>query len=110
LPMIGMRIGIYTGPVIAGSTGGTERLEYNVHGDTVNTASRLENFDKHLFLPDLIHNPCRILIGEATRHYLSHQFLTQNIGMVRLKGKEQEVSVYRVIGCKNDQETTAYRP
>jgi adenylate cyclase len=110
LPMIGMRIGIYTGPVIAGSTGGTERLEYNVHGDTVNTASRLENFDKHLFLPDLIHNPCRILIGEATRHYLSHQFLTQNIGMVRLKGKEQEVSVYRVIGCKNDQETTASRP
>jgi adenylate cyclase len=102
-PMIGMRIGIYTGPVTAGSTGGTERLEYNVHGDTVNTASRLENFDKHVFLPDFIHDPCRILIGEATHHYLNHHFLTQGIGTVRLKGKEQEVLVYRVIGLKDDQ-------
>jgi adenylate cyclase len=107
LPMIGMRIGIYTGPVIAGSTGGAERLEYNVHGDTVNTASRLESFDKEVFLPDFVHDPCRILIGEATHHYLNNAFLTQDIGTVRLKGKEQAVSVYRVLGLKDDSVTTA---
>ncbi len=103
LPMIGMRIGIYTGPVIAGSTGGTERLEYNVHGDTVNTASRLESFDKHLFVPDFVHDPCRILIGKATHYYLDDQFPTQNMGDVCFKGKEREVTVYQVISCKDRQ-------
>jgi adenylate cyclase len=93
--------------VIAGSTGGAERLEYNVHGDTVNTASRLESFDKEVFLPDFVHDPCRILIGEATHHYLNNAFLTQDIGTVRLKGKEQAVSVYRVLGLKDDSVTTA---
>jgi adenylate cyclase len=107
LPTIGMRIGIYTGPVIAGSTGGTERLEYNVHGDTVNIASRLESFDKQCFVPDFIHDPCRILIGETTLHYLNDEFLTQDIGSVQLKGKEQAVSVYRVHGLKDDPVTTA---
>ena len=51
--------------MVAGSLGGSDRLEYVVIGDTVNVASRLESFDKDLFAPSLT-TPCRILIGEAT--------------------------------------------
>jgi adenylate cyclase len=99
-PMIGMRVGILTGPVVAGSVGGRHRLEYNIHGDTVNTASRLENFEPHTFIPDFDRHPCRILMGEPTLRYVEGQFQTQRIGTVDLKGKAQKVTVYRVVDAE----------
>ena len=40
--------------MVAGSLGGSDRLEYVVIGDTVNVASRLESFDKDTFCPSLL--------------------------------------------------------
>jgi adenylate cyclase len=96
LPTIAIRVGIYTGPMVAGSLGGSQRLEYAVVGDIVNTASRLESFDKDSHDP--LNNSCRVLIGEATFRYLGGQFRVEKVGRVKLKGKNQEVIVYRVGG------------
>lgn len=96
-PTTGMRIGIYTGPVISGTLGGVEHSEYVVVGDTVNTASRLESFDKTFFAPDPEHQPARILIGEPTLARVGREFATERVGEVTLKGKEQPVRIYRVI-------------
>jgi adenylate cyclase len=98
LPVTGMRVGIFTGAAVSGTLGSAERSEYVVVGDTMNTASRLESFDKDLFMPDTDQHPCRILIGESTLVYLGDQFETERVGDVSLKGKAQTVGVYRVIG------------
>jgi len=87
-----MRIGIFTGPIVAGSLGGKERLEYGVIGDSVNTAARLESCLKNR-QPGI----CRILIARETLEYLDDQFRVEPWGEIELKGKEQLAEVYRVI-------------
>jgi len=98
-----MRIGIFTGPVVAGSLGGRERLEYGVIGDSVNTAARLEGCVK-------TRQPgaCRILIARETLEYLDDQFIVEPWGEIELKGKEQLAEVYRVI--RRRQETHSKAP
>ncbi len=61
-----------------------------MHSDTGNIASRPESFDKHRCLPDLIHDPCRILLGDATHYNVDHHFSIEGIGGVRFKVKELE--------------------
>lgn len=95
LPVIQMRVGIFTGPVVAGSLGGKDRLEYGVIGDSVNIASRLESCEKHRQPTD-----CRILIGYETFVYLKDQFEVESWGPLALKGKQQMIDVYRVVGLK----------
>jgi len=95
LPSAKMRVGIFTGPVMVGSLGGTTRLEYGVIGDSVNIASRLESCQK-----DRQEDTCRILIAEETLLNLAGKFEVESWGALPLKGREQKVNVYRILGMK----------
>jgi adenylate cyclase len=72
------RIGIHTGPVIAGIIG-VHRFIYDIWGDTVNLASRLEAQGM----------AGRIQISETTRRALEHRFAFEPRGMIDLKGRGQ---------------------
>jgi adenylate cyclase len=95
-PLVSMRIGVLSGTVVGGSIGTEKRFEYNVHGDTVNTASRLESFDKEAFEPDYFSAPCRILIGEPTLELVGDGFHAEFVGEFRLKGKKKSIRIHRV--------------
>lgn len=102
LPVVQMRVGIFTGPIVAGSLGGKQRLEYGIIGDSVNIASRLESCEK-----DRQISICRVLIAEETVNYLSkpEEFIMEPWGPLALKGKQQTIDVYRVIDYS--QQTSA---
>ena len=89
-----VRIGICSGPAVAGCIGTSDRLEFTMIGDTVNTAERLESFDKDYAANDA----CRILIGHSTFELLDGKFATELVQTIKLKGKAETTTIYRVVG------------
>jgi adenylate cyclase len=83
-------IGIHTGTVLAGNIGGAERLSYALVGDPVNLASRIQGLTKD-FKVD-------ILISDATRGRLDGTVVVEELPAVRVKGRVEEVNVYKVVG------------
>ena len=81
----------FTRALVAGSLGSAERQEYTVIGDSVNTASRLESFDKAAVGPESgrYRQPCRILISEATSQLLGGEFQTQQSRHYELEEQER---------------------
>ena len=98
MPTCAMRVGIFTGPLVAGSIGSAERLEFTVLGDTTNTAARLESAGKEVEVDDLTRE-CTILIGDATWKRLHGRFVTQLVGPMSLKGKANQIIVHSVLSA-----------
>jgi class 3 adenylate cyclase len=85
-----MGVGIATGPVVVGELSGSDRTEYAVIGDTVNTASRLEGLNKEM--------KTHLLLTAATRDALHGEIVTRALGAMPVKGKAQPVEVFTVEG------------
>jgi len=97
-PQVGIRVGICTGPVVAGSMGSADRLKYGVVGDAVVTAQRLESLGTDRVEHEFEKQPARILISDETRAQLDPTFETECVGEFIVKGKHRPVTVHRVLG------------
>ena len=86
LMAFGMRVGIHTGPVVAGIVG-VKKFQYDIWGDTVNTASRIENNGEE----------GKVNISLSTYGLLKDDraFLFESRGKIEAKGKG-EIEMYFV--------------
>ena len=97
-PLVKVRVGIATGPVVAGCLGSAQRMKYTTIGDVVNTAARLEAYGKEI--PERLVDPyCQIMVAASTVAHLDGEFKLEPVGSVQLKGKSQAVEVFALIGA-----------
>ena len=85
---LNVRIGVNTGEVTGGLVGIPTRLNYTIHGDDVNIASRLEQLNKEF--------KTRILVSEKTKIMTGDVFDYKLITKHSLRGRSTSMKIYTV--------------
>ena len=80
------RIGVHTGPVVAGNVAAGEHLHYTILGDAVNVAARLEEANKEY--------GTSVLVSAATASLLREDYRLERLGDTSIRGKTAPVPVY----------------
>lgn len=85
-----LRIGIHSGPVVAGNIGTATRMNYTVVGDTVNMAQRLEALGKSL-LPE---QEVAVLMSAEAADGACSEIKMTSLGHHILRGREKKIEIF----------------
>jgi adenylate cyclase len=97
-PSLRIKIGLHSGPLIVGNIGALNRMNYTVIGDTVNVCARIEALAG-------MHTEGRaatVLVSGDVVEAVGKAFLFEPIGDQHVKGREQAVSIWRLVGAAGD--------
>ena len=94
-PPIGMGAGINTGLGYLGEMGSTERHSYDVLGDAVSTAARIESKCKEY--------GCLLLVGGDTVKQCKNDFFFLKVDDLAVKGKTIGIEIYTVLNLNKDK-------
>jgi class 3 adenylate cyclase len=79
------RIGVHAGPALVGNFGGSKYFDYTAHGDTINTAARLQAANKFL--------GTRICVSEQVAR-AAENFRGRPVGDIVLRGRSEPLRTY----------------
>jgi len=96
-PAVGMGAGINTGLGYLGEMGSTRRHSYDVLGDSVSTAARIESKCKEY--------ACVLLVGENTYKETKDDFFYLKVDDLAVKGKTVGIRIYTVIDSHCDKKS-----
>ena len=84
-----VRMGINSGPAVAGNMGSHTRMNYTVMGDAVNLASRLEGANKPY--------GTYAMVSDNTYNAVKDQFRFRELDIIRVMGKDAPITVYELL-------------
>jgi class 3 adenylate cyclase len=90
--VVSIGIGINSGPVVFGSVGAKDRMDFTSIGDTVNLAARLEGANKAY--------GTKTLVTEAVYDKVKEAYLCREVDKLTVKGKKLPVSVYEIVQAR----------
>ena len=101
-PPVGMGAGVNTGPTLIGNIGANERYGYDVLGDSVSTAARLEGQTKGYGV--------LLIIGPETAELVKDVYDVAQLDCIAVKGKTIGLHIYAIakVGDKHQQYLDSY--
>jgi len=93
-PEIGMGAGVNTGSAFVGEIGSKQRHSYDVLGDSVNVAARIEGQSKTYGV--------RVVVGPDTVRLTHKDFFYLKLDNLAVKGKTKPLKIYTVLGLNSE--------